>query len=965
MEASVPGSGPTDLGMAHAKGPRSVRFAGKAAAAWQDAQPHLLASASEATTVTAAPPVAATTCQPGTVSVQPGNVILPSTGSLVDKTSHHEASVMFSVATAVVAPVATASGGPTFPYEAASEITATEQAVFGVAASPVRGGLQTAATPIRDLPNFGALATADASNDAQTTVTVNDLEPEAVTEPALHSKSEASDAVIATGRPRRGRKALQPRNSGVAVTAADAPVEHGCPQPPVSPAVCEGAAQQAAMNTLVDATISSDREAAAAAAGSDTEEDIDVEAESRQPHQATAKKRSRPGAGDSEESSIRKSSLPWTDSESDPEPLNLQDLELTKVEAEAAEAARARSKRRRLEKAAVLERSQALVAAATAATEEGLPEVDTGGLEAVGAAAQAAAPIVTHKTCWKCSETKPVSDFYRSKAALDGFDGRCKMCDRLIKQERTRERATLPTIVVTHKQCQTCDEVKPADQFSRRAVSRDGLKHKCKECMRTKRVRPPPAINPAEAPTKVCLRCLVEKPRDAFWKTRRVSDGLHGHCKDCIRAAQAARLAHLPALSEATCHACRQTLPVDHFHKNRMASNGLQPFCKACAANKAAQMSRLKLHWELQSLHGATSSAAATAIGNSSAVGIADSQGFAANVPPPKAPTASLHVTGAGLVDLSSAVAHSAAQGALEANVTAATASTAVVASANEVIPAAPLTNELPSLADSLASIAVLPLQPPFSAANAAPFSSAVFPTAAVGANLSLSLPQPPLQQHLSQVASAGSSVAGDTSMMLPQQPLQVQAMQQLSPVSYAAAVDVSTMLPQQPLTQLHPLPPQPLQHLPILQQVPPVGFSAAVIAAAAGLDLSGALPPISPAADVLFPNVPPLAATHSLGEVLSDVAQQQHQLQPIGDAGTNMALLQSQSVGEALSDATNRHPLPQPVEEELSDQVHLQSRHVGDALPDLAQPQSLPVSNASAAAAGWNETRQMRHDMQ
>jgi hypothetical protein len=81
----------------------------------------------------------------------------------------------------------------------------------------------------------------------------------------------------------------------------------------------------------------------------------------------------------------------------------VQQLELTAGEAVTAEASRAHSKKRRLDKAAALERSQALVAAATAATEEGRPVVDAGGLEAVGAAAQSVAPLVTHKTCWKCT----------------------------------------------------------------------------------------------------------------------------------------------------------------------------------------------------------------------------------------------------------------------------------------------------------------------------------------------------------------------------------------------------------------------------------------------------------------------------------------------------------------------------------------------------------------------------------
>lgn len=44
-----------------------------------------------------------------------------------------------------------------------------------------------------------------------------------------------------------------------------------------------------------------------------------------------------------------------------------------------------------------------------------------------------------------------MSEFYRSKAALDGFDGRCKICDRIIKQERTKQRIANPPLIVTEK----------------------------------------------------------------------------------------------------------------------------------------------------------------------------------------------------------------------------------------------------------------------------------------------------------------------------------------------------------------------------------------------------------------------------------------------------------------------------------------------------------------------------------
>lgn len=54
-----------------------------------------------------------------------------------------------------------------------------------------------------------------------------------------------------------------------------------------------------------------------------------------------------------------------------------------------------------------------------------------------GAQAPASGAI---KLCRRCNQHKPLTEFYRSKANADGYDGRCKACDAIQCAERRRKK---------------------------------------------------------------------------------------------------------------------------------------------------------------------------------------------------------------------------------------------------------------------------------------------------------------------------------------------------------------------------------------------------------------------------------------------------------------------------------------------------------------------------------------------
>ncbi len=71
-----------------------------------------------------------------------------------------------------------------------------------------------------------------------------------------------------------------------------------------------------------------------------------------------------------------------------------------------------------------------------------------------------APPGVPIKLCRRCNQHKPLTDFYRSKANADGYDGRCKACDAIQCAERRRKKARVevrsPIIHGTVPESSTC-----------------------------------------------------------------------------------------------------------------------------------------------------------------------------------------------------------------------------------------------------------------------------------------------------------------------------------------------------------------------------------------------------------------------------------------------------------------------------------------------------------------------------
>lgn len=85
--------------------------------------------------------------------------------------------------------------------------------------------------------------------------------------------------------------------------------------------------------------------------------------------------------------------------------------------------------------------------------------------------------------CSTCKVEKPESEFHRSRSVKRGFQYACKACQNVKSEKRRQERIAMgPIIIRTSKTCCKCNNTKPISQFGVYRSSADGYLSYCKPC---------------------------------------------------------------------------------------------------------------------------------------------------------------------------------------------------------------------------------------------------------------------------------------------------------------------------------------------------------------------------------------------------------------------------------------------------------------------------------------------------
>lgn len=85
------------------------------------------------------------------------------------------------------------------------------------------------------------------------------------------------------------------------------------------------------------------------------------------------------------------------------------------------------------------------------------------------------------KTCTKCGQTKPRTEFWRKRAGRDGLQAACKACAEAAWNITVSRRPRYPA-PEGMKRCSGCKEFKPTGDFCRNRRYVDSLHPRCKSC---------------------------------------------------------------------------------------------------------------------------------------------------------------------------------------------------------------------------------------------------------------------------------------------------------------------------------------------------------------------------------------------------------------------------------------------------------------------------------------------------
>lgn len=208
------------------------------------------------------------------------------------------------------------------------------------------------------------------------------------------------------------------------------------------------------------------------------------------------------------------------------------------------------------------------------------------------------------KECCICHTLKPVSSFTKNKTTVDGLNGMCIACTKVVREENAQiwehfrqEKGT----VLKQMQCNGCGRILPINMFTRMRERKKGYRYYCKDCSKQKekqiihrweqdRKKMQFEFSLDVKTEKTCKLCGRMLPLSEFWERQASKDGHSHYCVTCESKKIKQRKKRLKEQgfpkellpSEKQCGLCKRVLPMVMFNKDSTSSTGLDSRCKEC-----------------------------------------------------------------------------------------------------------------------------------------------------------------------------------------------------------------------------------------------------------------------------------------------------------------------------------------------------------------------------------------------
>ena len=153
---------------------------------------------------------------------------------------------------------------------------------------------------------------------------------------------------------------------------------------------------------------------------------------------------------------------------------------------------------------------------------------------------------IPSKICTNCNQIKPITEYSKNKLTSDGLQFSCKLCQSVKRKHYQDNNKQINANKIYNendvKTCSKCKQIKPITDFSKNKTNSDGLQHLCKSCesiVRNNYRNNNKQINTnriyTENYVKQCLKCKQQKLYTEFNKCLRDKTGLESYCKNCIK----------------------------------------------------------------------------------------------------------------------------------------------------------------------------------------------------------------------------------------------------------------------------------------------------------------------------------------------------------------------------------------------------------------------------------------------